>query len=434
MHECNLRGRYSGKDMRLEGEAIAVCSRVSEVEWSVGLKRAGRGHFYAHSTAERSREQQQHYRQERQQQEENSLDWKRLAQAPASYSRIVQHEGNGECEERELLRDFKHEDLLVSGDLPQSPSFFMASSSKFTVGYALTAKKTQSFMQPDLVALARSKGITFTAIDRNRPLEEQGPFDVILHKLATEVWHQQLKAYKLRDPEVLILDPPEAIKKVYNRQSMLQEVAALNFHHSRCKVGVPKQLVVDNDSASISEKVAKAGLKFPLVAKPKFIDGTASSHQLSLAYNEVCLSELRPPLVLQEFINHGGVLFKVYIIGHIVKVVRRFSLPDVRESEKNKKGVMPFPRVSCAAASADGADLDPNVRELPPKEMLELLCKELRCRLGLSLFNLDMIREGGKGSRFYIIDINYFPGYGKMPEYEKVFTDFLSSLAEKKHK
>lgn len=41
------------------------------------------------------------------------------------------------------------------------------------------------------------------------------------------------------------------------------------------------------------------------VAKPKFIDGTASSHALSLAFNNACLSELKPPLVLQEFINHG---------------------------------------------------------------------------------------------------------------------------------
>ncbi|KAI5082766.1 hypothetical protein GOP47_0002509 [Adiantum capillus-veneris] len=328
----------------------------------------------------------------------------------------------------------KHLQAAVGLFNMKSPSFIMASSSKFTVGYALTAKKTQSFMQPALISLARSKGITFAAIDRSRPLEEQGPFDVILHKLTTEAWNQQLRAYKLRDPEVLILDPPEAIKKVYNRQSMLQEVAALNFRHCRGKVGIPKQLVVDNDSTSISEKVARAGLKFPLVAKPKFVDGTANSHALSLAFNEVCLSELRPPLVLQEFINHGGVLFKVYIIGHIIKVVRRFSLPDVRENEVNKSGVIPFPRVSCAAASADGADLDPIVRELPPREMLESLSRELRGRLGLSLFNLDMIREGGKGSRFYVIDINYFPGYGKMPDYEKVFTDFLSSLAERKHK
>jgi len=28
----------------------------------------------------------------------------------------------------------------------------------------------------------------------------------------------------------------------------------------------------------------------------------------------------------------------------------------------------------------------------------------------LSLFNFDMIREGGAGHCYYVIDINYFPG------------------------
>lgn len=41
-------------------------------------------------------------------------------------------------------------------------------------------------------------------------------------------------------------------------------------------------------------------------------------------------------------------------------MVRRFSLPDVTKRELSKTaGVYRFPRVSCAAASADDADLDP---------------------------------------------------------------------------
>lgn len=58
----------------------------------------------------------------------------------------------------------------------------------------------------------------------------------------------------------------------------------------------------------------------------------------------------------------GGILFKVYIVGETVKVVRRFSLPDISKRELAKNpGVFRFPRVSCAAASADEADLDPSV-------------------------------------------------------------------------
>ncbi|KAK4387644.1 Inositol-tetrakisphosphate 1-kinase [Sesamum angolense] len=287
------------------------------------------------------------------------------------------------------------------------------------VGYALTSKKIKSFLQPKFERLARNKGIRFVAIDQSRPLSDQGPFDIVLHKLSGKEWRRGLESFglvsiycaKLLDyrnahPEVTVLDPPDAIQQVHNRQSMLQDVADLNLSDPYGKVGVPKQLVIKKDPSAIPGAVNMAGLRLPIVAKPL----VAKSHELSLAYDEISLQKLEPPLVLQEFINHGGVLFKVYIVGEAIKVVRRFSLPDVSKRELSKNaGVYRFPRVSCAAASADEADLDPCVAELPPRPLLERLARELRRRLGLRLFNLDIIREHGTQDHYYVIDINYFP-------------------------
>lgn len=399
--------------MRRDGDAVTVGSWASGEVWSAGFQRGSLGHRCEHLAAESSCK--------------DGMDWERIG-------RRERKRRGEEYLRGELVDQCGDENAVYRGEVQLRSEPRMASPSRFTVGYALTSKKIKSFLQPKLQFHARSKGLVFVAVDCERPLEEQGPFDVILHKISGEGWQRQLKAYKQKHPEVVVLDPPEHIRKVYNRQSMLQEVAALNLHDNRGKVGVPKQLVVTGDPASISDRVAEAGLKFPLVAKPLLVDGTAKSHELSLAFNKACLSELETPLVLQEFVNHGGVLFKVYIVGDTVKVVRRFSLPDVHEGEPGKSGVIPFPRVSCAAASADEADLDPSVGELPPQEMLNSLSRELRSRLGLSLFNLDVIRDGGNGNHYYVIDINYFPGYGKMPDYEKVFTDFFSGLAEKKRK
>nr|TKS14891.1 hypothetical protein D5086_0000038910 [Populus alba] len=294
--------------------------------------------------------------------------------------------------------------------------------SKFAVvGYALTSKKIKSFLKPKLEGLARNKGILFVAIDQNRPLSDQGPFDIVLHKLTGKEWRQILEDYRRTHPEVTVLDPPDAIQHLHNRQSMLQCVADMNLSNSYGKVGIPKQLVIKKDASSIPGAVAKAGLMLPIVAKPLVADGSAKSHELSLAYDQQSLQKLEPPLVLQEFVNHGGVMFKVYIVGETIKVVRRFSLPDVCKRElSNIAGVFRFPRVSCAAASADNADLDPGVAELPPRPLLEKLARELCRRLGLRLFNLDIIREHGTRDRFYVIDINYFPGYGKMPDWRRI--------------
>jgi hypothetical protein len=58
----------------------------------------------------------------------------------------------------------------------------------------------------------------------------------------------------------------------------------------------------------------------------------------------------------------GAILFKVYIVGEAIKVVRRFSLPNVSKCDLEKvSGVCRLPRVSSASASADDADLEPGV-------------------------------------------------------------------------
>ncbi|XP_022725205.1 inositol-tetrakisphosphate 1-kinase 3-like isoform X2 [Durio zibethinus] len=319
---------------------------------------------------------------------------------------------------------------------------------KLVVGYALTLKKRKSFLQPNFERLARNKGISFVAIDQNRPLSDQGPFDIILHKemgkfdLELKRSHSSSNStndcqmdYRQTQPQVIVLDPPDAIQHLYNRQSMLQNVVDLNLSDFHGKVGVPRQMVITEDPLSIPDEVTKAGLKLPLVAKPLVVDGSTKSHELFLVYDQFSLSELEPPLVLQEFVNHGGVLFKIYIVGDAIKVVRRHSLPNVSKCELAKvAGIIPFPRVSSASASADDADLDPGVAELPPQPLLERLAKELRHRLGLRLFNIDMIREHGTRDVFYVIDINYFPGYGKIPDYEDIFTDFLLSCVQSQYK
>ncbi|KAL3351671.1 hypothetical protein AABB24_019972 [Solanum stoloniferum] len=254
-----------------------------------------------------------------------------------------------EVEEEEEEREME---MVVAHGSPQQQMKLVV------VGYALTSKKTKSFLQPKLVGLARNKGILFVAIDQSRPLSDQGPFDIVLHKLSGSKWSCILEDYRKTHPHVAVLDPPDAIQQVYNRQYMLEDVADLNLSDSYGKVGVPRQLVIEKDPSSISDAVDKAGLSLPLVAKPL----VAKSHELSLAYDMASLQKLEPPLVLQEFINHGGVLFKVFIVGEAVKVVRRFSLPDVSKRDlSNNAGVFHFPRVSCVAASAEEADLDPSV-------------------------------------------------------------------------
>ncbi|KAG6484610.1 inositol-tetrakisphosphate 1-kinase 5-like [Zingiber officinale] len=306
---------------------------------------------------------------------------------------------------------------------------------RFSVGYALAPKKQQSFIQPSLVDLARQRGIDLAPIDTSRPLADQGPFDCVLHKLYGEEWNGQLENFAARNPSVPIVDPPQAIERLHNRISMLQVVSELEIPQERETFGIPSQVVI-YDSAALSNSGVVGALRFPVIAKPLVADGSAKSHKMSLVFHRDGLLKLKPPLVLQEFVNHGGVIFKVYVVGDYVQCVRRKSLPDVSEDKlESAEGAVTFSQVSNLTAQ-DPTEVEYYMHldeaEMPPLSFVTEIARGLRRATGLHLFNFDVIRDVKVGNHYLVIDINYFPGYAKMPYYEKALTDFFWDVVHEK--
>lgn len=316
---------------------------------------------------------------------------------------------------------------------------------RYRVGYALAPKKVESFIKPSLLNHTKQRGIDLIPIDLNVPLIHQGPFDCLLHKLSGPHWIQQLRDYSSQNPNVPVIDPPEAIDRLHNRLSMLQVVDDLNFQikessqsdsDSDCSFGIPHQIFVPGSHLL----VAALPIKFPVIAKPLVADGTANSHQMSLVFNQQGLEGLEAPVVLQEFVNHGGVVFKVYVVGNYVQCVKRRSLPDISFSAKqfgDSHNLLTFSQISNLAAappphnnSNDNDDDSCSISssEMPPVSSLADLAHALRNALGLHLFNFDVIRDSRYGNRYLVIDINYFPGYAKMPSYESVLADFFLDI------
>jgi inositol-1,3,4-trisphosphate 5/6-kinase / inositol-tetrakisphosphate 1-kinase len=308
---------------------------------------------------------------------------------------------------------------------------------RYAIGYALAPKKQHSFIQPSLVAQAAARGMDLVPIDASRPLVEQGPFHLLIHKLYGDDWRAQLEAFAAHHPTVPIVDPPHAIDRLHNRISMLQAVSEidnspLDDHRT---FGIPSQVVV-YDADALADSGFLAALRFPLIAKPLVADGTAKSHKMSLVYHRDGLRKLRPPLVLQEFVNHGGVIFKVYVVSGHVTCVKRRSLPDVSpEDDASVEGSVSFSQISNLpnerTAEEYYEDMSLEDAVTPPAAFVDQIAGGLRRALGLQLFNFDMIRDVRAGDRYLVIDINYFPGYAKMPGYETVLTDFFWEMVHK---
>ncbi|KAM3405293.1 hypothetical protein ACQJBY_008023 [Aegilops geniculata] len=301
---------------------------------------------------------------------------------------------------------------------------------RFTIGYALPPGKAGSVIQPPLEALAAERGMRLVAVDPSLPLADQGPFHLIIHKLFDPAWRAQLEAFSALHPSVPVVDAPAAVDRLLDRFTMLDVVpglaAGLDY-----PLSVPAQVTV-SDAAALAADDPSHGLRFPLIAKPLAVDGSAGSHDLCLVYRAEGLRGLHTPVVLQEFVNHGGVLFKVYVVGGRAVCVRRSSLPDVpaaRLADPGADASVPFANISSRPALDKGEG-----SMTPPAAFVDQVARGLRQALGLHLLNFDMFAatelddEGRR--RYFLVDINYFPGFAKMPGYKTALTDLFAEMIQ----
>ncbi|XP_075649382.1 inositol-tetrakisphosphate 1-kinase 2-like [Castanea sativa] len=324
------------------------------------------------------------------------------------------------------------------------------SSPMYRIGYAFSPKDGQRFMQNSLINHAKQRGIDLIEINPTQPLAQQGPFDCIIHKIYGSDWNNQVQQLSLHHPNVVVIDPPEAIDHLHSRASMLDVVTSLKIPQGNQTLGVPNQRVLE-ESENITDSIEEKGFKFPFIAKQLSVDGSGKSHEMFLVFNENGLKKLKlkKPFLMQEFVNHGGVIFKVYVVGDHVKCVKRKSLPDISEETLNNmapdEGLLLFKQISNLIAKNDpssdqvegyisGVEKLVEEAEMPPSEFVMELANGLREAMGLRLFNFDLIRDSRDGNRYFVIDINYFPGFAKMPDYESVFVDFFCDVVEDKRR
>jgi len=275
-------------------------------------------------------------------------------------------------------------------------------------------------------------GHQMVSLDLTRSLDEQGSFDVIVHKLTKVIGEvntsvassnkiRAIDEYVKRHPRCLLLDSPSSVATTTDRVKLDQKLQSLCiFDDFGNTIRYPKTVIVSS-SGTLDPK-----FRFPAVAKPQNADGSTESHDMAMVFSERGLKELQSneasilgrgnTVVLQEFINHDAVLHKIYVMGDHVFMGTRPSLPNVIASENNPPFEF-FGRISY------GED-ERQAPIVPPMELIEQLCSELRNRLGLNLFGVDVITKSAS-KEHYVIDVNYFPSYAGMPQIPLTFEKFL---------
>ncbi|KAH7617751.1 hypothetical protein Ndes2526B_g07618 [Nannochloris sp. 'desiccata'] len=398
----------------------------------------------------------------------------------------------------------------------------------FVVGMALKAEKAKKHISQKLIDYAAGHGIHLKVIDENVTLEDQGHLDAICQKIRRREWEEELEAYAAAHPRVSIHDMPQDTYVLRNRGTMLVPLQTpgetffppppptnRNIENNgtpmlpiRCCAPEHTTIEANTPFSAAKAQLLKAGIRFPVIVKALLADGGPSSHALAVIHSDAGLLRITQgefsseglalPLLFEQYINHGGCLFKVYVLGNHEVMVTRPSL-DLSSNEREEESVVgieqfrdnidtidvstsleggsmqgvevgtspPIPkreelerfkipppdvevvsRVSAYPRSRSWGkyDLAPRGHGVPapPEWLWRGIASKLRTALCLSLFNFDLIvpvapapHQAGlvdpcsgtaEEGLVHIIDINYFPGIEKLPNYEALLVQFFLDL------
>ncbi|XP_026210042.1 inositol-tetrakisphosphate 1-kinase isoform X2 [Anabas testudineus] len=308
------------------------------------------------------------------------------------------------------------------------------------VGYWLSEKKMKKLNFQAFADLCRKRGIEVVQLDLSQPLEDQGPLDVIIHKLTDLILEadqndsqavllvQRVQDYIDAHPETIVLDPLPAIRTLLDRCKSYQLVHRIESCMQDERICSPPFMVLNTEcSPDVLEQIRRQGLTFPFICKTRVAHGT-NSHEMAIIFSEEDLKDVKPPCVIQSFINHNAVLYKVFVVGDSYTVVERPSLKNFPAGPADRKAIffnshnVSKPESSSDLTSRENVE---GVSQPPSDDVIRELSRSLRQALGVSLFGIDVIINNQTGQHA-VIDINAFPGYEGVPEF---FNDLLNHIS-----
>nr|XP_034962951.1 inositol-tetrakisphosphate 1-kinase isoform X1 [Zootoca vivipara] len=292
------------------------------------------------------------------------------------------------------------------------------------VGYWLSEKKIKKLNFQAFAELCRKRGIEVIQLDLTKPIEDQGPLDVIIHKLtdviieadqndsqSLELVHR-FQEYIDAHPETIILDPLPAIRTLLDRSKSYELIRQIETYMQDERICSPPFMELTSACGGDTlQQIEKNGIAFPFICKTRVAHGT-NSHEMAIIFNQEGLKAIQPPCVIQSFINHNAVLYKVFVVGESYTVVKRPSVKNFSAGISDRESIffnshnVSKPESSSLLTALDKIE---GVFERPNDDVIRAISKTLRQALGVSLFGIDIIINNQTGQHA-VIDINAFPG------------------------
>ncbi|KAJ3691599.1 hypothetical protein LUZ61_020763 [Rhynchospora tenuis] len=220
------------------------------------------------------------------------------------------------------------------------------------VGYLMKPSRELDFLKRGALPLFPCRSaLIFIPISFELPLISQlERIDIILHKVTDEIVSiDPSSSFELpkgitfsngmselirlieENPYYCVVDPFKNIYPLLDRLQIQNILVGLQEIKSSSRLRAPCFLRVETfNDPDLSQKLAGANLKFPVLVKPQVACGVADAHNMAIVFKSEEFRELSVPLpaIIQEYVDHGASIYKVYAIGNEVFHAVRKSLPN----------------------------------------------------------------------------------------------------------
>lgn len=229
----------------------------------------------------------------------------------------------------------------------QQPDAEVADDFKYCVGYWWSDKKSQKLNANKLGALFAERHCKFVKLDFDRHLDQQGPFDLIVHKIGdilvkADQGDSQAKktisafeSYVRKHPRTVILDPLDNNRALMDRYKQYRLIEQSDLAKENV-IFTPTFVHLTSTNIDVNRgRIRRSKITFPIVCKPILAQGSTGAHQMCIIFNEAGLKDVKPPCVAQSFVNHNAKLFKLFVIKDKYYIMERPSLKNFQAGDRD---------------------------------------------------------------------------------------------------
>ncbi|CAO3608587.1 unnamed protein product [Mucor hiemalis] len=250
----------------------------------------------------------------------------------------------------------------------------------------------------------------------------------------------RFKKYSKEHPNVIVIDAWSNIQKVLDRMLLYhhtQLCAAQETMDGKPLFHVPKSIALD----SIDDWNNKFDITFPTMCKRRTACSSTEAHQMILIPSPQGMSQIekyvkKDSVMLQQFIQHDGVIVKVYVADGQISASTRPSFKNLdHDGEVVHFDSQTLPKsfeteielsdnLDKVFLRSDPTDIHIHKEALLDNARLQKIADSLHCQLGLTFFGFDVLLES-KTNAYYVVDVNYFPSFKDVDNFHSMFVNIL---------